>query len=100
MNVNQATTTGNQDNPAISTKYADFIVYQDDRSGHWHIYLSVFRYDAMMGGGPSPHNPITPSYVIDQLQETKSRIVDTPMSDFVGANNKVKEMRAHHKHRH
>jgi beta propeller repeat protein len=91
--VNQATTTGNQNNPAISTKYANFIVYQDDRSGHWHIYLSVFRYDAMMGGGPSPHNPITPSYIIEQLQETKSRIVDTPTSDFAGANNKVKENR-------
>jgi beta propeller repeat protein len=82
-----------QENPAISaTEYANFIVYQDNRNGNWDIYLSAFWYGAM-GGGPSSHVPITPSYVIDQLQETKSRIMDTPTSDFAGANDKVKENR-------
>jgi beta propeller repeat protein len=81
-----------QENPAISTKYANFIVYQDNRHGNWDIYLTAFWYGTMAGGiGTLP--PITPSHVIDQLQETKSRIVDTPTSNFAGANNHVKENR-------
>lgn len=86
--------SGHQQNPAISTKYANFIVYQDNRSGHWHIYITAFW--SGVGGVSPPAEPITPSRVIGQLQEFKSRISDAsqiPTSDFAGANNKVKENR-------
>lgn len=82
-----------QENPAISaTEYANFIVYQDNRNGNWDIYLTAFWY-GMMGGGTRSSMPLTPSYVIDFLEQTKSKIVDTPTSNFTGANSKVKENR-------
>jgi len=91
----QATNTlGQQQNPALSTKYADYIVYQDYRSGHWHIYLTSFWYSA--GGGSPPQEPITPSQAISNLQQINSMIGNAsqiPTSDFAGANNKVKENR-------
>ena len=82
-----------QENPAISTTKdaANFIVYQDSRNGNWDIYLTAFWYGVGAGYPPAP--PITPSRAISNLQEVKSRITDTPTSDFAGANNKVKENR-------
>ena len=85
---------GNQENPAISTNGpANFIVYQDNRNGNWDIYLSAFWHGAMGGGGSSLYDPITPSYVIDQLEQTMGWILETPIGDFAGANDKVKENR-------
>jgi TolB protein len=83
---------GHQINPAMSQTNCNFMVFQDGRSGIWHIYVAGFWY-SVMGGGSTPDPPITPSQVISNLHETKSRIVDTPMSGFSGANNKVKENR-------
>jgi TolB protein len=80
-----------QENPAISSKYANFIVYQDNRNGNWDIYLTSFWYG--VGAAYPPAKPVTPSRVITNLQEVKSRIADTPTSDFAGANIKVKENR-------
>jgi beta propeller repeat protein len=81
-----------QQNPAISaTEYGNFIVYQDNRNGNWDIYLTAFWYG--VGAAYPPAEPITPNIVISNLQVVKSRIVDTPTSDFAGANDKVKENR-------
>ena len=85
------TVAGNQQNPAISTKYGGFIVYQDNRSGHWHIYMTVFWYGTM-SGYPSP-NPHTLSGIISSLQGVESTLLSMPTSDFAGANNKVRENR-------
>lgn len=82
---------GSQINPAISATYSGIILYQDNRSGRWHIYLTVFWY-GLMSGYPSP-NPHTPSLVMSKLQDIESTIVNMPTSDFAGANNKVKENR-------
>ena len=84
--------SADQINPVLTTEYSDFIVYQDNRHGNWDIYLTAFWYGAM-GGGPSPAPPITPSLVISYLQEVRSRIADTPTSDFAGAKSKVRENR-------
>jgi hypothetical protein len=80
-----------QENPSISvSKYANFIVYQEASNGNWDIYLAGFWYGAIWGGSSSSL-PITPSRVISSLQEVKSRIADTPVSDFAGANNRARE---------
>ncbi|MEJ2242037.1 MAG: hypothetical protein P8Y18_07845 [Candidatus Bathyarchaeota archaeon] len=63
-----------------------------NRNGNWDIYLSAFWHGAM-GGGSSLYDPITASYVIDQLEQTMGWILETPIGDFAGANDKVKENR-------
>lgn len=80
-----------QINPAISTGYANFIVYSDYRNGNWDIYLTAFWYGA--GADFIPSRPITPSGVIDYLEDSKSRILEVPTDGFAGANYKVKENR-------
>jgi hypothetical protein len=56
----------------------------------------MFGWIAAPHENPPPPEPLTPSLVIGQLQQIKSRIVDDsqfPTSYFAGANNKVKENR-------
>jgi TolB protein len=95
------TTFANQKMPAIFSGDDDgwwynAIVYMDDRNGNWNIYLTMFGWIAAPPENPPAPEPLTPSLVIDQLQQIKSRIVDDsqfPTSYFAGANNKVKENR-------
>jgi TolB protein len=95
------TTFANQKMPAIFSGDDDgwwynAIVYMDDRNGNWNIYLTMFGWIAAPHENPPPPEPLTPSLVIGQLQQIKSRIVDDsqfPTSYFAGANNKVKENR-------
>jgi beta propeller repeat protein len=91
-------TASNQIRPAISAKYGNYIVYMDNRNGNWDIYLTAFGYVqvGVPGPNPIPPQPITPSKVIGELQQTKSWIADTSQiltSDFAGANDKVRENR-------
>jgi TolB protein len=95
------TNAANQRMPAIFSGvdegwWYNAIVYMDDRNSNWDIYLNMFGWVAAPPENPPAPKPLTPSLVISQLQEIKSRIGDVmqfPTSYFAGANNKVKENR-------
>jgi hypothetical protein len=85
--------SANQGSPVISTGYANFVVYMDIRNGNWDIYLSTFWYGSTGGWDSIPDPPITPSRIINNLQQVNGSIADLSTSAFAGANDKVKENR-------